>query len=211
MSYVVAWLQATSVLRGEARQGGREWGINGYLVCICTGDCLLLAPLLLLLIYQVRKPIFKPRGLHYGSLLFKEMLFRLTRIPGSLGSRAVFSRSRVQIRERSAFLCAVFSSTANLFSLPMSVHSASRHTLLELLKYENTKELEAQLTFVVLYFRSRELILLFLESYFQVSLSGMLQGLFYNWDQKNNSSLGEISVMLRRDIFSVQMACCGTD
>lgn len=70
------------------------------------------------------------------------------------------------------------------------------------------KDLEAQVTFLVIYFRSIELILLpLLESYFQVSLSVMLQGLFHNWNQNNNSSLGEISVMLWRDIFSVQMAC----
>lgn len=61
------------------------------------------------------------RGLHYGSPLFKEMLFRFHLISWSLGSRAVFSISTVQIRERSVFLCAVFSSVVNLFALPMSI------------------------------------------------------------------------------------------
>lgn len=42
-------------------------------------------------------------------------------ISGSLSSRAVFSWPRIQIRVRSAFLRAVFSGVASLFSAPVSI------------------------------------------------------------------------------------------
>ena len=36
MFYMVAWLQAKSVMRSQVRQEGRQWGINGYLVMMCV-------------------------------------------------------------------------------------------------------------------------------------------------------------------------------
>lgn len=34
MFYMVAWLQAGSVMRSQVRQESSQWGINGYLVCM---------------------------------------------------------------------------------------------------------------------------------------------------------------------------------